>query len=57
MKKMKCFIMILFAIILLWLIPNISNAAVEYTKIFASNDGSIILNLTGLTLDENKAYL
>lgn len=56
MRSTKCLLIVFFVSIMLFLIPSISNAAVEYTRTFPSNDGSIILNLTGLTLDETKAY-
>ena len=56
MRSTKCLLIVFFVSIMLFLIPSISNATVEYTRTFPSNDGSIVLNLTGLTLDENKAY-
>ena len=56
MRSTKCLLIVFFVSIMLFLIPSISNAAVEYTRTFPSNDGSIVLNLTGLTLDETKTY-
>lgn len=56
MKKLKYFMMFLFVTLLLCIVPNVSNAAVEYTRTIGANDGSITLHLTGVTLDESKAY-
>ena len=56
MTKAKCLIIAIFTMIVLFLIPNISNAAVSYERSFPSNDGTIKLKFSGLTLDENKAY-
>lgn len=56
MKNVKYVVITVIMMLLLFLIPNISKATVEYTRTIPGNDGSIILNLTGLTLDENKNY-
>lgn len=57
MTKAKCLLITVVLLGMMLLIPNISNAAVEYTRtIPPGNDGSIILNFTGLELDESKAY-
>ena len=56
MIKMKYFVMTFLISIILFFIPNISNATVEYTRTFPGNDGSIIVNLTGLNLNESKSY-
>lgn len=49
-------LIILGIMVLLLVVPSIVNATVSYTREIPSNDGSITLNLTGLTLDENTAY-
>ena len=46
--------MIMIACIIIF--PNAVNAAVSYTKKVSSNDGSIEINLTGLTLSDEKTY-
>ena len=56
MKKLRNLTIILFAIILMFVIPNISNAAVEVTKERSTNDGSIRYNFKGLTLDKTHEY-
>lgn len=56
MTKAKYLIITVLLVGILFFIPNISNAAVEYTRTVAGNDGSITLNLTGLELDTSKAY-
>lgn len=56
MKNVKYVVITAIMMILLFLIPNLSKATVEYTRTIPGNDGSIVLNLTGLTLDENKNY-
>lgn len=56
MTKVKYFITILFTILLLMIIPNFAQATVEYTRTITGNDGSITINLTGIELDETKAY-
>ena len=49
-------LIILGIMVLLLVVPSIVNATVSYTREIPSNDGSITLNLKGLTLDENTAY-
>lgn len=57
MTKVKYIMMILFSSILLLLIPNISNAAIDVTRDLYSNNGSMKFEFTGLELDsENKQY-
>lgn len=56
MTKAKYLIIAIFTVIVLCLVPTISNAAVSYERSFPSNDGTIKLKFSGLTLDENKAY-
>ena len=56
MAKEKYFITIFLAMLLLVIIPNFSQATVEYTRTIPGNDGSILINLTGVELDETKAY-
>lgn len=56
MTKAKYLIIAIFAMIVLFLVPNISNAAVTCERSFPSNEGTIKLKFSGLTLDENKAY-
>lgn len=56
MTKAKYLIITFLLVGILFFIPNISNAAVEYTRTITGNDGSITLNLTGLELDETKQY-
>lgn len=56
MTKAKYLIIAIFTVIVLFLVPSISNAAVSYERSFPSNDGTIKLKFSGLTLDENKAY-
>lgn len=55
-KLLKGILFMLIIAFFLIVFPNTVNAAVEYTRAIAGNDGSITLNLTGLELDENKAY-
>ena len=57
MRSTKCLLIVFFVSIMLFLIPSISNAAVEYTRLIEGNDGSITLNLTGLTLDDSAITL
>ncbi len=54
-KIKKPMIILLFTVAFILLFTMPSNAA-SYTKSFPTNDGSIQLNLTGLTLDEGKQY-
>ena len=58
MKRIKYFIMILFVGFVLFLLPNISHAAVDVTKEVYANNGSARFDFTGLTLDKtsNKLY-
>lgn len=57
MRSTKCLLIVFFVSIMLFLIPSISNAAVEYTRFIEGNNGSITLNLTGLTLDDSAITL
>lgn len=54
--NLKNSLIILGIMLLLLVVPNLVSATVAYTREIPSNDGSITLNLTGLTLDENTAY-
>ncbi len=56
MTKAKYMIMILFASVLLLLIPNISNAAVDVSRNIYANNGSAKYEFTGLTLDKSHEY-
>ena len=57
MTKVKYFIMILFVSILLFLIPNVSNAAeISVIRSIYSNNGSMKFNFKGLTLDTTHEY-
>lgn len=56
MKKTKFLMIILLIGIALFLLPNISNAAVGVTKKAYSNDGSARYEFTGLTLDKTHEY-
>ncbi len=56
MKKIRYYIMILFVMVILLLIPNISKAAVEVTREVYSNNGSMRFKFTGLNLDIQKEY-
>ena len=56
MTKVKYFMIILSTIFLLMILPNVAQATVEYTRTIMGNDGSITINLTGIELDETKAY-
>lgn len=55
-NKVQYMILILFASILLFLIPNISNATVSVTKNIYANNGSAKYTFTGLTLDKSHEY-
>jgi len=57
MRSTKCLLIVFFVSIMLFLIPSISNAAVEYTRVIDNNIGDITLNLTGLTLDTTDVTL
>ena len=56
MTKAKLFILILFTSILLFVIPNISNAAVSVTRNIYSSNGSMKFTFEGLELDTGKEY-
>lgn len=56
MRKTKILLAIILVSIVLLIIPNVSNAAVEVTRNVYSNNGSMKFNFTGLTLDTNKEY-
>lgn len=56
MKKTKTLMLILLIGIILFLIPNISNAAVDATRQYVTYDGSVRFNFTGLTLDKTHEY-
>lgn len=55
-KKYKFLFIAIFAILILALVPTISKADVAYTRSFPSNDGTIVLNVTGLELSDEKQY-
>lgn len=55
MKKTKLFMFLIFIVAML-LIPNIVNAAVDYTRTIPSNDGTIKINFTGLNINPNEVY-
>ncbi len=56
MTKVKNIIMILLISILLLIIPNISNAAIEVTRNIYANNGSAKYEFTGLTLNTLHEY-
>lgn len=56
MLKVKKFLVLIVMSLAIILIANKADAAVEYTRDFPANDGTIELNLTGLELDESKQY-
>lgn len=56
MRKTKILAILVIAVLTLLTLTTISNAAVEYTRSFPDNVGTIVINFTGLTLDETKAY-
>ena len=56
MTKVKYLIMLLVIAAFMLLLPNVSNAAVDYTRTIPSNEGTIKINFTGLELDIMKAY-
>lgn len=55
-KKLKVAIAIIIFALLIWIGNTKVDAAVSYTRTFSGNDGSIQINLTGVTLDTKKAY-
>lgn len=58
MTKIKYLLVILFIILLLIVLPNISNANtdIDVTRNIYSNDGSMKFSFTGLTLDMTHEY-
>ena len=56
MTKAKYLIIAIFTMVVLLLIPSVSNATVSCERSFPSNDGTIKLKFSGLSLDENKQY-
>lgn len=56
MRKVKYWMIIIVAMFALFLMSNKAKAAVNYTRTFPSNDGTIIINLTGVAFDTKKAY-
>ena len=56
MLKNKKILISLLLVLVVFLIPGVVNAAVEYTRSFPGNDGTVEINLTGLQLDESKQY-
>lgn len=56
MKKIKYLVLFFITLALVVFIPNITNAAVEYTRTIPSNEGTIKINFKGLELDAMKAY-
>lgn len=56
MTKAKYIVGIIVMAIALWIMPNMVHATVDYTRTIPGNDGSIILNLTGLSLEEGQNY-
>lgn len=55
-KKLKVAIAIIVFALFIWIGNTKVDAAVGYTRTFSGNDGSIQINLTGVTLDTKKAY-
>ena len=57
MKKFKLMIIFFFITILLFFIPNFSNATeVSVSRDIYSNNGSMKFNFTGLVLDKTHEY-
>lgn len=60
MLRNKRILLTILVALLLLIIPNVVNAdeenTVSYTRTFPDNIGTIIINLTGLELDDNKQY-
>ena len=56
MKSTNSLLIFLFTLAILFIIPNISKAAVEVTRNVYSNDGSMKFEFTGLELDTTKEY-
>ena len=56
MTKAKYLIIAIFTMIALFLVPSVSNAATSATRSFPSNDGTIKIKFSGVSLDESKSY-
>lgn len=56
MSKIKCIIIILFMSLMVFLIPNSTNAAVDVNRNIYSNNGSMKFTFTGLELDMTHEY-
>ncbi len=56
MTKAKFLVITLFIGIVLFLIPNISNATVDVSRNIYSNNGSMKFNFSGLTLNTSHEY-
>lgn len=56
MRELKVFMITLSVLVLSFLIPNISNAAVNVSRNVYSSNGSMKFNFTGLTLDTSHEY-
>lgn len=56
MTKAKYLVITLFIGMILFLIPNVSHAAVDMAKTKYSGDGSMYFNFTGLELDTSHEY-
>ncbi len=56
MNKVKYAMIVLFAIILLFVIPSISNGAVDVSRNIYSNNWSMKFSFTGLELDTTHEY-
>jgi len=56
MLKNKTLLAIIIIAIMVFAIPTIANAAVEYTRNIYANDGSMKFTFTGLTIDTTHEY-
>ncbi len=56
MKTVKYFLILIITSIGLFIMSTKVDAAVSYTRTIPSNDGSIVINLSGLELQTEKAY-
>lgn len=56
MSKIKCIIILLFMSLMVFLIPNSTNAAVDVNRNIYSNNGSMKFTFTGLELDMTHEY-
>ena len=56
MRRIRCLIMTLVIGFILFILPNISNAAVDVTRNIYSNNGSMKFNFTGLSLETTHEY-